>query len=481
MPAESTASEYLQALARQTAAQELAADAYGSARWLPEAEYEGAELYEGEIRCGRSASGDVLRYNRDGHCLTFGPNGSGKSVSVVVPAALTWPGSLVLIDPKGAICPMTLRHRVAKRHKVWLLDPFNEVKGYAFDQYRRSFNPLSFLDPESDLLIDDVRLIASSLIISESDKNRFFSDSARTILEAIILYVLTMEPESWTMENVVDYAFSSPEKMAKIVIPAMQKSENFHGLLKQLGNQIEGFIGEAGANIFSSLRRSLNFLQSPLMKAALKPSDVDFKRLKDENITVYLVLPAMRLDAYGRWLRVMLSIILNSILDPRQPDHPVLFLLDEAAALQRLEMIETGIALFRGYSIKLWLIFQDLAQLKRTYPDSWSTFIANAGMRQFFNVNDLETAQYVSQFLGNETREIASKSLDPNAMPGGNLMSMQRPLMTPDEVLKLPGDMEILLYDRVSPVLAKKLVYWREETDPEFIGLYDPDPYRKGK
>ena len=218
------------------------------------------------------------------------------------------------------------------------------------------------------------------------------------------------------------------------------------------------------------------------MQAALKPSDVDFSRLKDEKITVFLVLPAMRLEAYSRWLRLTLSIMLNSILDPRQPEHPVLFLLDEAAALQRLEMIETGIALFRGFSIKLWLIYQDLAQLQRSYKDAWSTFIANAGMRQYFNVNDLQTADLVSRCMGNETREVYGQNLQPGQIGGtGTLSSMQRPLMTPDEIMRLHKDNQLLLFDRLPPVLARKLVYYDKATDPEFDGLYDPDPYRKGK
>ena len=485
--AEATTSDFAELRRREKIARAKTLDAYGSAAFLSETDYEAAGLYDpnyGRILCGRSDSGQLIRFGGDGHCLTFGPNGSGKSVSVVVPNALNYPGSLVLVDPKGAIAPMCARRRRELKNKVWLLDPFNEVKGYDLDSCRRSYNPLDFLDTESPLLLDNIRLIASSLIISEEGKARFFSDSARTVLETLILYALaTKDREYCTIEYLLELAFSSPDMLAKTLIPAMKASDAFGGLLAQLGNQLEGFTGEAGANIFMTLRRSLNFLQSPLMQAALKPSRVDFSRLKDEKITVFLVLPAMRLDAYGRWLRLMLSIILNSILDPRQPDDPVLFLVDEAAAVQRLEILESGIALFRGYSIKLFLIFQDLSQLQGIYKDAWSTFIANAGVRQFFNVNDLQTAEYVSRFLGNETREIYAQNLQPGQLGGaGSISSIQRPLMMPDEVAKLDRNTEILLFDGLPPVLARKLEYHNKQGhDPEFNGLYDPDPYRKGK
>ena len=101
-------------------------------------------------------------------------------------------------------------------------------------------------------------------------------------------------------------------------------------------------------------------------------------------------------------------------------------------------------------------------------------------MRQFFNVNDLQTAEYVSRFLGNETREVLGQNLQPGQMSGsGSISAIQRPLMTPDEVLKLDKDYELLLFDRLSPVLARKLVYYDQATNPEFHGQYDPDPYRK--
>ena len=172
-----------------------------------------------------------------------------------------------------------------------------------------------------------------------------------------------------------------------------------------------------------------------------------------------------------------LSIILNQILDERQPQYPVLFVIDEAAALQKLEMIQAGIALFRGYGIKLWLIWQDLSQLQGVYNDRWSTFIANSGMKQFFNVNDYATADYVSKYMGNETRSVLNASLQPGQPGGaGSIGNVGRPLMTPDEICRLGPDEQLLLFDRLPPVRALKMRYY---ADPEFSGQFDPDPYRK--
>ena len=464
-------------------------DAHGSSDWLTSEAAEAAGLHQGRLLMGRDAGG-LLWYSGEGHALTFAPTGSGKSVSVVVPNLLAYPGSVVCVDPKGAIASITARRRRAMGQNVILLDPFGEVEraqrqsgaaGHWPALSPDSYNPLSHLRPEtfgapgSDL-IDDVREIAASLIIGEEGKERYFSDSARSVAECLILYLLWQrEPEHRTIEALLDLAFSSHEEIYDGLLPQMQESDVFDGHLQHLANQILGFSKEGGPAIWSTVRRSLQFLMSPKLKAVTAPSEIDFSLLKTQPTTVYLVLPAKRLTTHGAWLRLMLSVILSQISDARQPPHPVLFLLDECAALQRLEILETAVGLMRGYGMKLWLIFQDLSQMKHLYKDSWSTFISNSGVRQFFNVNDSETADYVSQYIGNTTREVASQSLQPNqAANSVSIGVVSRPLITPDEVRRLGKDRQILLYEGLKPNRSQKIAYYR---DGEFAGAFDPDPY----
>ena len=467
-------------------------DAHGSSQWMTPQEISDAELHKGHLLFGRNANG-LLWYEGNGHCLSFAPTGSGKSVSVVVPNLLTYPGSVVCIDPKGAIASITARRRMEMGQKVVLFDPFGEVKSAQLRNPAAgpwlsipcaSYNPLGHLDKESPDLIDDVREIAASLVVGESEKERYFSDSARSVLECLILYLLwKREPKHRTIEALIDLAFSSHEEIYDGFLPEMQESDEYDGHLAHLANQIKGFSKEGGPAIWSTLRRSLNFLQTPRLSAVTKPSDsdIDFSRLKDERVTVYLVLPAKRLNTHGAWLRLMLSVILSRISDSRQPDYPVLFLLDECAALQRLEVLETAVGLMRGYGMKLWLIFQDLSQLKTIYGDNWATFISNSGVRQFFSVNDTVTADFVSQYIGTETREVFSETLQPNqATRGGSLGVIQRPLVTPDEVRRLGKQNEILLYEGFKPIAAQKLTYYEDsEFKPANRPQFDGDPYIK--
>jgi type IV secretion system protein VirD4 len=65
---------------------------------------------------------------------------------------------------------------------------------------------------------------------------------------------------------------------------------------------------------------------------------------------------------------------------PARPAAPVLFLLDEFAALGRLEPVERAFGLMAGYGLQLWPILQDMHQLWGAYGKRAGTFVSNAGI-----------------------------------------------------------------------------------------------------
>ena len=454
---------------------EDAKDAYGTAKFLEHAELEKLKLYDGPIVLGRSDENKLIRYKGDFHLCTIAPNGAGKSTGSVVVNTLEYPGSLCVIDPKGAIAPVCARARL-ELGRVWIFDPFHEVTAPDLQALRVSYNPLASLHPESPTLIDEARRISESIVQGETGDNSYFSDIARSVCEAFMLYALANGQAD--IDTVLGLAFASPKTFASDTLPEMQESTAFDGLLSQLANQIEGLSGEGGQAIWSTLRRSLNVFQSPMIRAALQPSGVDFSIMKDEVVTCFIVLPATRLSRYGRYLRLMISMMIAALLNPKKPKAgPVLFLIDEASALGNLSMLSDGISLFRGYSIKLWLYWQSLDQLQTTYPEKWQTFLANS-VKQVFGVNDFNGAKYFSDYLGNRSQQVTSHSVAGDSIGGGsNISHIQRALMAPDEVMRLAPDQELLLLEGQFPIKAKKLRYF---DDPEFRNRFDDDPYQTG-
>ena len=190
---------------------------------------------------------------------------------------------------------------------------------------------------------------------------------------------------------------------------------------------------------------------------------------------MFLVLPPDRLATYSRWLRLLVSqSLIDMARDPVKPAAPVLYLLDEFAALGHLAPVERAMGLMAGYGVQLWPILQDVHQLRATYGARAGTFLSNAGVLQVFGVNDHESARLVSDLLGQETAVFKTMGQaldsDKSGISYGEHHS-GRPLLTPDEVRTLPQHVEILFLAGQRPILAGKLAYY---ADPEFRGLFDP-------
>jgi len=213
-------------------------------------------------------------------------------------------------------------------------------------------------------------------------------------------------------------------------------------------------------------------------------STVDLSVLKREAVSIYLILPTDRIDAYARWLRLMIACALLAVARTRgQPKERVLFLLDEFAHLGRMPPVQRHIGLAGGFGVTFWLIVQDLSQLRSAYGDTWPTFLANVDVLQGFGINDWETAEYLSKMTGEATILVESEhhsrgvSRGPHAqrqLGTGRTRSEQgRRLLLPDEVRRLSGEVELLFVKGGAPLLVERLSYL---SDREFACRADPNP-----
>jgi type IV secretion system protein VirD4 len=220
-----------------------------------------------------------------------------------------------------------------------------------------------------------------------------------------------------------------------------------------------------------------------------------FSDLRHRITSIFLVLPPNRLDAYSRWLRLLVSQALQDIArdaevsatlaGPQKAAQgpvvrqkalnptlgPALFLLDEFAALGRLEAVERAMGLMAGYGLQLWPILQDMSQLRDLYGARASTFVANAGVQQVFGVNDFETAKWISQTMGQETIGYQTESRKPGDVPTTGTSITGRDLLTPDEIMQLPQEFQLLRVQGQPTAITQKLRYY---ADREFNGLFVP-------
>lgn len=258
------------------------------------------------------------------------------------------------------------------------------------------------------------------------------------------------------------------------------------------------------SGIVSEAKKSLSFLDDPAFLSGLEKPAFSLSVLCERPCNVYINIPAEYIGLWSPYLRLLIGVAM--LYKQRRSEAPrVVFMLDECGQLGHAEFLLRAMTFGRGAGILTQAVFQDLGQITRHYGrEGVQTFIGSAQVRQFFGVRDLETAEMISRMLGNQTlsfdpeleqaaartrsahivRELMAGA-DPfeaglnyaQASRGATeRKKMARPLLTPDELLRMPEDRQILFVSGIGcpPVAAWRKPYFQMR---ELAGRFMPNPY----
>lgn len=405
----------------------------------------------GSILLGRTKN-TTIYVNDNRHVVTIAGSRAGKSATSLMSNLLTWEGSTIVVDPKGELATNTAKHRADMGQDVFILDPFNEVKGVAA-QYRKSFNPLSELmngDPRD--IVDDAATLADALITSDDGRMDHWAMAAKNLIRGLCLYALHIGAQKATLTDVRQILTSplsedaSGSKTARMSLMAhfkimMGMEDVYGGALAGVGATMHSKPTDERGSILSTAIEQTAFLDSLHMKDHLEGNDLPSMRiLKQKPTTIYLVLPSSRMATHFRWLRMILTQAMTALeREPNATGLPVLFILEEFPTLGYMRLLESSAGLMAGYDVKLWTVLQDLSQLQAHYPKSWETFLGNAGIVEAFGNTDSTTLEYLSKRLGSSLAvqvqpENASLQAQQGGATGERETIVNVPLLAPFEI-----------------------------------------------
>ncbi len=444
-----------------------ASGAHGSADFADVADLKEAHLTGQQGFILGKFNDKFIRFNTPGHLVTFAPTRSGKGVGQVIPNLLDHPGSVVVNDIKGENYAISAEYR-KKFSKVVKFAPFDEDSNY--------FNPLDFIRVGTDDELDDVKLIVDMIILEEAGSgDQFFTLEAKNLVTAIVMHVATSCPPPLRNMGEVRYLLMQSKTDFEFTVQEMLRSKNKH--VRKMAAATSATEPKVLASILSTAKSQTAIWDSPRLTGITCMSDFKLEELKHRPTSLYVIIPPEYLDVYKPVIRLMVGLTLGSLIRTKgKPEKTILFLIDEFAALGYMRNIEVGIGYLAGYGISLWMFLQDLSQLRDNYP-KWESFIANCSARVAFGTNDVETAKKLSDMMGTTTVRVSSsgKSKDAGKMFGGagnvstNVSEVSRALMTPDEVMRMPNDTQIVFIQGAKPILAEKVFYFK---DPAFQGKY---------
>lgn len=395
-----------------------------------------------------------LRHSGPEHVLCFAPTRSGKGVGLVLPTLLTWPHSVLVHDPKGEAWALSAGWR--QQHAGTRTIKFDPG---AQDGAR--YNPLAEIRLATPQEVADAQNVATMIVDPDGKGlSDHWAKVSQALLTGCILHVLYMaraEGATGSLADVVEL-LSQPDQPIREALERMLTAPHLDS-----GESHPLVAGEAQAALnkedkelsstISSVMSYLTLYRDPLVAENTSESDFAIEDLMhaERPLSLYLVVRPPDQERMRPLVRLLVAQVVRRLTETLEFQdgrvvpgyrHRLLLLLDEFASLRRLAVIEEGLAIMAGYGIKAYLIVQDLQQLTKAYGREES-IVGNCHLRIAYAPNKIDTAELLSKMTGKATVVRTKRSLSGSKGTLKNvsesLQEVGRPLLTPDEVMRLPG------------------------------------------
>lgn len=428
-----------------------------------------------------------LRHDGPEHVAAIAPTRSGKGVGLVIPTLLTWPKSTVVHDMKGELWNLTAGYRKKGLDNIVLkFDPAAEVGSCCF-------NPLAEVRVGQKSEVADVQNL-TTIIVDPDGKglHDHWTKTAHAFLTGVILYMLHVANDKGDLTpSLADVMMllSEPARPIVELYTAMVAYPN--AVIAASGQDMLDRDERECTGVLSSVKSYLGLYRDSIVAANTGRSDFRISDLMnyEKPVSLYLVVRPADKDRLKPLMRLILNQIVRNLtrdemkFQKGRPEtgykHRLLLMLDEFPSFGKLEVFQEALAFIAGYGLKAYLIMQDLTQLHAAYTANES-IISNCHIRVAYAPNNPKTAEWLSSILGKTTRSWKSASVSGKRMGGmlnqvsENFQSVARPLMTPDEVMRLKapkkdsagnilesGEMLILVSGHV-PIRGTQILYFQE-------------------
>ncbi len=456
---------------------------HGSARWANQQDIEKAGLLPRPLTFWQQLTGQqkptsegvyvgawldkkgvtrYLRHNGAEHVLCYAPTRSGKGVGLVIPTLLSWEHSAVITDLKGELWALTSgwRQKYA-RNKVLRFEPA-ALSGGVY------WNALDEIRLATEYEVGDVQNLAT-LLVDPDGKGlaTHWQKTAQALLVGVILHVLYKAQQEGTDATLpgVDDMLSNPDRESAELWMEMATYTHVHGknhpTVGAAARDMLDRPDEEAGSVLSTAKSYLALYRDPVVRRNVSKSEFRIKDLMnfETPVSLYIVTHPNDKARLRPLVRVLINMIVRLLADKMdfvngQPkahyNHRLLMLLDEFPSLGKLEILQEALAFIAGYGIKCYLICQDINQLKsrETGYGHDESITSNCHVQSAFPPNRVETAEHLSKLTGQTTvakEQITTSGRRTSALLGQvsrTIQEVQRPLLTPDECLRMPGPLK---------------------------------------
>ena len=414
-------------------------------------------------RVGRSRGQDVYVSIEDSVALE-GPPRSGKGYRVLISAIVDWSGPLITTSTTNDNLTATMRMR-QDRGAVHVFDP----QGLSGVRHPLRFSPIAGCE---DPLVAMQRgtAIITGTALGSSSTNGEWAQASGVVLGRLLHAAAVGEK---TIAELYDWGTSPGQTQAAVDI---LKADGAPGWGESLDATISGD-EKLVSSIWFGVQGAVAPLAVPQIRDALlpHPSDPVFdpRQFLDAANTLYLIGSSSGASAMGGWLGALLDDVVEvarttALASPgSRLAHPLGLILDEIANMFRWGNLPRIMADGGGRGICTFIVLQALSQAETSWSRAeadtiWAAATAKVLLGGASHVGHLRD---IESLLG--TRETRREQRSWSTRDAGHSTSEhheRRPLMSVDEIRRLPPSAGLLAYRNRRSVLLD-LAGWDERAD----------------
>lgn len=455
---------------------------YGTSGWMSRKEMAGvlelvADLhrYQGIVlgTLERKAVCVPEKTRLNTNLAVYGASGSMKTRSFCMNRILQGVSrgeSLVICDPKSELYEKSSEYL---RDKGYTVRVFNLVSPENSD----SWNCLREVEGQELMAQLFVDVIIKNT--TGGGKGDHFWDSAEmNLLKALVLYVdKGYPPENRNMGQVYQLITLNSETALNSlfeVLPINHPAKAPYSLFKQASDSVR-------SGVIIGLGSRLQVFQSELIKKITARDEIDLE-LPGQKPCAYFLVTSDQDSTFDFLASLFLSFVFIKLV--RYADRnceggrlpvPVHVLGEELTACGTIPDLSRRLSVIRSRNISMSCVFQNLAGLQNRYPlNLWQEILGNCDVQLFLGCTDPLTAEYVSSRTGLASVAVSSKSKQLGTWRISNYTPEyretsgvgKRPVLTPDEVLRLPIDEALVIIRGKKTLKVDKMDYSKHPEYP---------------
>lgn len=455
---------------------------YGTSGWMNRKEMAGvlelvADLhgYQGIVlgMLERKAVCVPEKTRLNSNLAVYGASGSMKTRSFCMNRILQGVSrgeSLIICDPKSELYEKSSKYL---RDKGYTVRVFNLVNPENSD----SWNCLCEVEGQELMAQLFVDVIIKNT--TGGGKGDHFWDSAEmNLLKALVLYVdKSYPPENRNMGQVYQLITLNSETALNSlfeVLPINHPAKAPYSLFKQASDSVR-------SGVIIGLGSRLQVFQSELIKKITAKDEIDLE-LPGQKPCAYFLVTSDQDSTFDFLASLFLSFVFIKLV--RYADRnceggmlpvPVHVLGEELTACGTIPDLSRRLSVIRSRNISMSCVFQNLAGLQNRYPfNLWQEILGNCDVQLFLGCTDPLTAEFVSSRTGLASVAVSSKSKQLGTWRISNYTPEyretsgvgKRPVLTPDEVLRLPIDEALVIIRGKKTLKVDKMDYSKHPEYP---------------